>query len=72
MMPTIEQVPAGWGPERSRRRNVTCIFCGLATPIPESVFSFRGYGRGVSIVRCRVCRKEAPYLYRDILESGDI
>lgn len=52
---------------------VTCIFCGLPTPVhTSSQKSLGGYypeasGR-VTLVRCEVCGKEAPYLAHEIGE----
>ena len=45
-------------------REVICIFCGSATPLPASVPRGRASHvarntRGISIVRCDVCGKEA-------------
>jgi ribosomal protein S14 len=70
---TIELVTALRKPETTTRKGVTCIFCGLATAIPAS-----GPGKfashvprsnpRVSIVRCEICGKEAPYPIREILE----
>jgi hypothetical protein len=41
---------------------VVCLFCGHRTP------AFAG-ASGISLVRCRVCGKEAPYLVGEIVRS---
>jgi hypothetical protein len=58
-------------------KGVTCIFCGLPTPVdshaPEKAEA--GWPQSstrVSLVRCEICRKEAPYLSREVTEFGDI
>jgi len=43
------------------RRGVICIHCGSPTPISQSHF-------GVSLLRCRLCNKEAPYGEADIID----
>ena len=40
------------------RRAVVCIFCGLLTPVPENRVADEPR---LSIIRCHVCGKEAPY-----------
>jgi len=44
-------------------KEVTCIFCGLPTPVPASNPSklARDVPRHIFIVRCKLCGKEAPY-----------
>ena len=59
--------------ESMTRKEVTCIFCGLSTPMPASGPS-RLPGRPprhIAIVRCKVCGKEAPYRACDIIEFGE-
>jgi hypothetical protein len=70
---TIEAVIADQNPEIMTRSEVICIFCGLATPVPASGPRVRASHvarktSGISIVRCDVCGKEAPYPPRDIRE----
>jgi len=48
-------------------KGVTCMFCGLPTPLPPSVPSKLSH---ISIVRCKLCGKEAPYRACDIIEFG--
>jgi hypothetical protein len=49
-------------------KEVTCIFCGLPTPVPA--VGARKYASqnpsSISIVRCNVCGKEAPYRACDV------
>jgi hypothetical protein len=45
--------PLAWG-------HVVCLFCGHRTPALAAVSS-------ISLVRCRVCGKEAPYLAGEII-----
>jgi hypothetical protein len=75
---TIEVVIADQNPETMTRREVICIFCGLATPVPVSSPRARAsHGArktsGILIVRCDVCGKEAPYhpprYIREVRES---
>jgi len=50
-------------------REVACLFCGTRTPAPAPKPARRSATRthnpkfSVSIVRCRVCGKEAPYQF---------
>ena len=56
------------------RKEVTCIFCGLPTPVPTSGDSRLSshVSPRISIVRCNVCGKEAPYRACDIFEFGEM
>lgn len=46
-------------------RAVVCLFCGTRTVVPDSpsrdAAAEADSGGGISIVRCHVCHKEAPY-----------
>lgn len=55
-------------------KEVICIFCGLPTPVPASDPSkIASYvPRRISIIRCKVCGKEAPYRACDILGFGEM
>ena len=55
------------------RKEVNCIYCGLPTPVPASDRSKLGshVPRHLSIVRCNMCGKEAPYRTCDIFEFGE-
>jgi hypothetical protein len=65
--------------ETITREEVTCIFCGLPTPVPSpGPTDFASYvPRHISIIRCKRCGKEAPYRACDMFEldpsgSGDV
>ncbi len=54
--------------QKSRNENgraVVCLFCGTRTFVPSSpsrdAAGGADSGGSISIVRCHVCRKEAPY-----------
>ena len=58
------------------RKGVTCIFCGLPTPVyapaQESVETRSLSSRThISLVRCEICGKEAPYLSSEVTEFGN-
>jgi hypothetical protein len=43
-------------------KEVTCIFCGLLTPLPGCASKLGSHvPRHIFIVRCKLCGKEAPY-----------
>jgi transcription elongation factor Elf1 len=68
----IEAVRVSQRLESINRREVTCIFCGRPTPVPAtgpSKFANHFPSR-ISIVRCKLCGKEAPYRACDIFEFG--
>jgi hypothetical protein len=61
--------------ETITRNEVTCIFCGRPTPVPASGPSkFASHvPRRISIIRCKVCSKEATYRACDIVfEFGEM
>ena len=70
----IETVTMNRNSKKLPGKEVTCIFCGLPTPVPPSDPSkFRSHvPRHISIIRCRVCGKEAPYRTCDIFDFGKI
>jgi hypothetical protein len=74
MSTPIETVSAIQNPETITGEEVTCIFCGLPTPVPASGPSkFASHvPRHISIVRCKVCGKEAPYRSCDISEFAEM
>jgi hypothetical protein len=74
MSTTIETASVRQHPETIIREEVTCIFCGLPTPIPASGRSKSASQapRHTWIVRCEVCGKEAPYRICDLFEFGQI
>ena len=71
----VEAVKAVQNSATITRREVICIFCGLPTPVSALGPSGRASREarntsGISIVRCEVCGKEAPYPPRYIREVG--
>ena len=55
---------------------VVCIFCGLPTPVQTcgegtSATLPPRPNRRLSIIRCEICGKEAPYLAHEITEFGE-
>lgn len=53
-------------------RGVICLHCGMPTPFSkgtdgESSSSGAEVRLRISLVRCTVCGKEAPYLGRDVV-----
>ena len=56
-------------------RLVVCLFCGTRTFVPASpsrdIVSQPDSGPGITIVRCHVCRKEAPYSASEIFFSQE-
>jgi len=69
-----EAVIVSQKPETITRTEVTCIYCGLPTPVPASAPSkFASHvARHISIVRCKLCGKEAPYRACDIFEFSEM
>ena len=83
----IEAVQTSQHPETTAQRGVVCIFCGLPTPVQTpgektsatlpSRPDLRGLqvqpapGHRLSLVRCEMCGKEAPYLAHEITEFGE-
>ena len=58
--------------QQSRNENarVVCLFCGTSTFVPASLARYSASepdsGTGITLVRCHVCRKEAPYSASEI------
>jgi len=67
----IEAVRVSQKLEVITSKEVTCIFCGRLTPVPALGKFASHVPRGISLVRCKVCGKEAPYPASDIFELGD-
>jgi ribosomal protein S14 len=71
MAATIEAVQTKPRSETTARGLVTCIFCGLPTPVntlsraglSDRVREVRSH---VRIARCELCGKEAPYFEHEI------
>jgi hypothetical protein len=55
--------------EKETPAEVVCLFCGMHTPAPPPKAARRSARRAadatfrVSIIRCQVCGKEAPYQF---------
>jgi hypothetical protein len=74
MCAAIETIRSGQISEAIIQEEVTCIFCGLPTPVPAwetSKFGSR-LPRHISIIRCEVCGKEAPYPTCDFIELSEL
>jgi len=73
----IEQVDLSRDSEAPSHSGVTCIFCGLPTPVRVTsqkvlaTYPPRPSSR-VSIVRCEICGKEAPYLSEEVADFGEV
>ena len=54
---------------------VVCLFCGTRTFVTahpvRDILSQPDSGLGVTIVRCHVCRKEAPYAASEIFVTPE-
>ena len=74
MCAAIETVRASQELETMTPKEVTCIFCGLPTPVPAwGPSGLASHApRRISIVRCMVCGKEAPYRACDTFELGQM
>jgi transcription elongation factor Elf1 len=64
--------------QQSRNGNarVVCLFCGARTFVPASatrdVVNQLDSGPGISIIRCHVCGKEAPYSASEIFVPQEV
>jgi hypothetical protein len=60
---------------QNENARVVCLFCGTRTFVPahpaRDIPSQPDYGLGVTIIRCHVCRKEAPYAASEIFLAPD-
>jgi hypothetical protein len=74
MNAAIERIRPGQEFSALPLQEVACIFCGLPTPLPAR--GRNGFAshvpRRISIVRCLVCGKEAPYRTCDTFEVGEM
>ena len=73
----MEALQVSQTPETATHSGVVCIFCGLPTPVQTchkdtGTTSTSRDNRRVSIVRCEVCGKEAPYRADEITEFGEV
>lgn len=57
-------------------RVVVCLFCGTRTFVPASpardTVNLPDSGPGVTLVRCHVCCKEAPYAASEIFRNQEV
>lgn len=57
-------------------RVVVCLFCGTRTFVPLSpardMATQSESGPGVALVRCHLCRKEAPYSASEIFLTQEV
>lgn len=57
-------------------RVVVCLFCGTRTFVPASAardaVNLPESGAGVTLVRCHLCRKEAPYSASEIFRNPEV
>ena len=57
-------------------RVVVCLFCGTRTFVPVSptrdITHQSDSGSGVTLVRCHVCCKEAPYSASEIIPFQEV
>ena len=64
--------------QQSRNENarVVCLFCGARTFVPASatrdIVNQPESGPGITIIRCHVCRKEAPYSASEIFLTQEV
>jgi len=66
MNATMETVLVSQKLDTITDKKVTCIFCGLPTPVPACPSELASnVPRHIFIVRCKLCGKEAPYRARD-------
>jgi hypothetical protein len=55
-------------------RAVVCLFCGTRTFVPASPsrdIAEPESGAGISLVRCHICHKEAPYAASEMLPDQE-
>jgi hypothetical protein len=56
--------------QNENSRAVVCLFCGSRTFVPASPsrdVADAESGAGISLVRCHVCHKEAPYAASEMI-----
>ena len=57
-------------------RVVVCLFCGTRAFVPASpardTVNLPESGPGVTLVRCHVCHKEAPYSASEIFRNPEV
>jgi len=61
---------------RNESARVVCLFCGTRTFVPASpardIINQPDSGPGITIVRCHLCRKEAPYAASEIFLAQEV
>ena len=61
---------------RNENARVICLFCGTRTFVPafpaRDIVNQPDSGPGVSLIRCHVCRKEAPYAASEIFLTQEV
>jgi hypothetical protein len=61
---------------RNENARVVCLFCGTRTFVPASpardAASLLESGPGIALIRCHLCRKEAPYSASDIFLAQEV
>ncbi len=77
MGPITEAVQTNERPDTATHNGVVCIFCGLPTPVQTSregaaTTNATRSNHRVSIIRCEICGKEAPYPAHEIAEFGGV
>jgi hypothetical protein len=61
--------------QRNENARVVCLFCGSRTFVPASAtrdVAEGDGGPGVALVRCHICRKEAPYSTSEIFLASEV
>jgi hypothetical protein len=61
--------------QRNENARVVCLFCGSPTFVPASTtrdIADGDCGPGIALVRCHVCRKEAPYSASEIFLAPEV
>lgn len=61
---------------RNENARVVCLFCGTPTFVPQfpslDTHDEGDLGAGITLVRCHICRKEAPYAASEIFSIQEI
>jgi hypothetical protein len=61
---------------RNENARVVCLFCGTRTFVPSSEARYSASqsdsGAGITLIRCHVCCKEAPYSASEIFQLPEV
>lgn len=61
---------------RNENARVVCLFCGTSTFVPASASRDSSTepdsATGITLIRCHVCRKEAPYSASEIFRLQEV